>query len=165
MSRRIAIAITGLALLAWVAFYAFRPIRVFRNRSAGMEPTVRRGEKVLMVRTQNVSDGDLIVFEYPRDPKTYLLKRVVAVGGETIEMRDKKLLRNGQELSEPYIVQDGATAQPQTRRYRTLDSFGPYKVPPGFYFVLGDNRDHSSDSRYWGPVPKKKVFGRVFTPR
>lgn len=96
--------------------------------------------------------GDIIVFRYPRNPEETFLKRVAAVGGDSLEMRDGVLFVNSHEITEPYAVHHG----PAHSRYEQMP---PITVPPGKFFVLGDNRDNSSDSRDWGFVPAENVIG------
>ena len=96
--------------------------------------------------------GDVIVFVNPKDPSQDFIKRVVAVGGETVEMRQRHLYVNGEPVDDPYA----------TYRLGGVDKsqhFGPYVVPQGTVFAMGDNRDESSDSRFWGPVPLENVKG------
>jgi len=103
--------------------------------------------------------GDVVVFKYPNQPRRDFIKRCIAVAGDTVEIRDKALLINGQAQDEPYVVFKGD----QAGRTRGLpgDSFGPRLVPEGTIFCLGDNRDNSLDSRFWGPVPLSYVKGRA----
>lgn len=120
--------------------------------------------------------GDVVVFAPPHDPQRSYVKRVVGVPGDTLEMRRKTLLVNGDPLSEPYvrfIDEQGDAVHPRMRwqarhlvappagGYRpTRDTWGPIVVPDSSFFVLGDNRDNSEDSRYWGFVPRTAVRGR-----
>jgi signal peptidase I len=99
--------------------------------------------------------GDIIVFPFPRKKEDDYIKRVVGVAGDTLEMRAKRLYRNGTPADEPYVVLKDATADPHS------DNFRPLTVPPGKVFVLGDNRDNSLDSRYWGFVDKDTVQGKA----
>ncbi len=101
--------------------------------------------------------GDVVVFEYPKDPSLDYIKRVVGVPGDVIEMRDKQFFRNGEPIKEAYVRQ----SDPQGI-YPTRDNFGPFTVPEGEYFMLGDNRDNSQDSRYWGTVKKSAMYGKAW---
>ena len=103
--------------------------------------------------------GDVIVFQYPEDPRKDYIKRCVATGGETLEVRDKQLVVNGEPLEEAYVVH--ADPQVLPGEFSPRDNFGPVAVPEGSIFMMGDNRDHSSDSRYWGPVEFELVKGRA----
>jgi signal peptidase I len=111
--------------------------------------------------------GDVVVFRSPEDPQIDLVKRLIGLPGDRIEMRQKRLLVNGRE------VEDGDYAihrDPRVGSERTAfnyqlyrrDNFGPLSVPPEHYLFLGDNRDFSYDSRYWGPVPEHYIKGRAF---
>jgi signal peptidase I len=105
--------------------------------------------------------GDVIVFRYPDDLTKRYIKRVIAVGGQVVEIRDKRVLVNGIELrEEDYAIHIDAGVLP-AHKLQPRDNFGPIRVPEDSYFVLGDNRDNSSDSRYWGCVPRDHVQGRA----
>jgi signal peptidase I len=128
---------------------------------------------------QTPDHGDVIVFAYPKDPNLNYVKRVIGAPGDTVEMRGGQVYVNGAPLDEPYVQrvdplhddfepefnwQRGflAFASPDDRRryHPTRDTWGPLLVPGGKYFVLGDNRDNSADSRYWGFVDAGAVKGR-----
>ena len=102
------------------------------------------------------ADGDVIVFEFPEDTSKDFIKRIIGVPGDVVEMKDKALYRNGEKLVEPYIKHTDPNAQ------QRRDNFGPITVPAGKYFVLGDNRDESYDSRFWGFVDKEKIRGKAW---
>lgn len=123
------------------------------------------------------SRGEVIVFNPPHEPSKNYVKRLVGMPGDTLEMRDKVLYVNGRPLEEPYAkhidnagdaVHPGMTwqrghlvASPMAGRYQpSRDTWGPLGVPEGSYFVLGDNRDNSEDSRYWGFVDRDAIRGR-----
>ena len=100
--------------------------------------------------------GDIIVFKYPRDPGTDYIKRVVGLPGDVIEMRNKQFYRNGEPVKEDYIQQ----LYPNV--IGRLDNVGPITVPEDSYFVMGDNRDNSEDSRVWGCVPRSYIHGKAW---
>ncbi len=103
--------------------------------------------------------GDVIVFRYPDDPSRDFIKRCVAVEGQTIEIRDKVLYVEGKAQSEPYIVHTDDRILPKEISAR--DNFGPTVVPKGHIFMMGDNRDNSHDSRFWGPLALSLVKGKA----
>lgn len=144
------------------AFVKHNIIQAFKFPSGSMEPTFLVGDHILVDRRQESripQRGDLIVFEYPVDPAKDFLKRVVAIGGDTVEIKNKQLLVNGKVIKEAYIVHKDAGIIPASQNPR--DQFGPQVVPADSYFVLGDNRDQSYDSRFWGTVAKNKIKGTV----
>lgn len=111
--------------------------------------------------------GDIVVFRSPERPTLDLVKRLIGLPGDTIEIRNKQLFINGQPAMESAYVRfkdpftyPAAPFLDEIRRRR--DNFGPVTVPEGHYFCLGDNRDHSQDSRYWGMVPRRYLKGRPF---
>jgi signal peptidase I len=103
--------------------------------------------------------GDVIVFQYPQDPSKDFIKRLVAKGGETIEVRNKAVMVNGKPLVEPYAIHSDPTVRPSG--YDARDNFGPITVDRGNLFMMGDNRDNSNDSRYWGTLDMDLVKGRA----
>lgn len=103
--------------------------------------------------------GDVIVFRYPDDPSRDFIKRCVATGGQTVELRDKVLYVDGQAQEEPYVVHKDPRVLPREASPR--DNFGPYVVPQGQLFMMGDNRDNSHDSRFWGGLPRTLVKGQA----
>ena len=103
--------------------------------------------------------GDVIVFRYPDDPSRDFIKRCVATGGQTVELRDKVLYVDGQAQEEPYAVHKDPRVLP--REVNARDNFGPYVVPQGQLFMMGDNRDNSHDSRFWGGLPRSLVKGQA----
>ena len=109
--------------------------------------------------------GDVVVFKYPEDPRRDFIKRCVALAGDTVEIRGKQLWLNGEIVEEPHVVfkddQTWGGGAGVPARFRQRDNFGPYVVPEGSIFCLGDNRDNSLDSRFWGPVPLSYVKGRA----
>ncbi len=103
--------------------------------------------------------GDVIVFQFPQDPTKDFIKRCVATEGQTLEIRDKVVSVEGTELREPYVRHSDATVRPAGLDAR--DNFGPYTVGDDELFMMGDNRDNSNDSRYWGPLAMDLVKGRA----
>jgi len=111
--------------------------------------------------------GDVIVFKYPRDPKVYYVKRCIGLPGETLEIRNKKVYINGKLLDEPWLRRypidryflDKDNFLPKELSPR--DNFGPITIPKDSYFAMGDNRDNSSDSRFWGILNYKYLRGEA----
>ncbi len=136
--------------------------------TASMEKTILVGDHLFMnkllygpeiplvhwrlPRLKSIHRGDIVVFLYPRDPEETYLKRVAAVGGDRMEIKDGVLLINGRPVNEPYAVHKAPLTSP-------LEQMAPLVVPQGQLFVMGDNRDNSSDSRDWGFVPIGNVIG------
>jgi len=110
--------------------------------------------------------GDILVFKYPEDPDRDFIKRTIGLPGETVELRNKKVYINGKALDEPYVrfLLPPSTARPGDADFTSFDvreNYGPVTVPPDHYFMMGDNRDNSQDSRYWGFMPRDYVKGKA----
>lgn len=173
------------ALLIAIIFVNFARIFVFQAfkiPSGSMEDNLKIGDHIIvnkfiygrnlpeplgkLVPLRDVRRGDVIVFRFPEDPQTDFVKRVIALPGETLVIRDKQVLINGKALDEPYVVFDDPTVYPNQpalpEPYRSRDQFGPVTIPPNSYFAMGDNRDHSHDSRFWGFVPRSLIKGKAF---
>lgn len=152
-------------------------IQAFKIPSGSMEPTLEIGDHLLVNKFiygikipftsinlfpwKSPQRGDVIVFIYPLDPGKDFIKRVVGVGGDTVSIVNKKLYINGVEAPDPHAVyRENSVLLGELQK---LDNFGPVTVPKESLFVLGDNRDHSFDSRFWGFVPLKDVLGKAFT--
>ena len=119
------------------------------------------GRAVLPVRS--IHRGDIVVFKYPDEPDRDFIKRVIGLPGETIELRNKKVHVNGQALDEPYIhfLTPPSNDYQEVTSFDVRERFGPVTVPADSYFVMGDNRDNSQDSRYWGFMPRDYVKGKA----
>jgi signal peptidase I len=122
-------------------------------------PTTFAWEKKLLP-IHDVKRTDVIVFKYPEDPTRNFIKRVIGLGGETLEIRNRQVYINGKPIKEPYKVHK-SDMEPELVGLMS-DNFAPVKVPEGYYFAMGDNRDNSRDSRAWGFVPKDYIKGRAF---
>ncbi len=103
---------------------------------------------------------DVVTFVYPLDRRREFTKRVIGLSGETVQLIDKKIFIDGRPLRDPYGYFSDPHSLPPSDQPR--DHFGPLRIPPGQVFVLGDYRDESFDSRYWGPVPLEDIRGKVF---
>jgi signal peptidase I len=167
--------------------FSFQP---FRIPSASMEPTLLVGDFLLvdkqithdppLLPPSSLHRGDVIVFHDPIDPTQHLVKRIIAIPGDRIRLRAGRVILNGQPLDEPYTVYRGASRNTYRDNFpnaqtpdsdvdanwwiqlRTLVNHGDLVVPPESFFVLGDNRNDSLDSRFWGFVPRSAVVGRPF---
>ncbi|MCR4420733.1 MAG: signal peptidase I [Clostridia bacterium] len=144
--------VVAVVLALAIRLFLFEP---FMIPSASMEPTLVPGDRVmvnkLVYRLGDPEPGDVIVFRYPPDPHIVYIKRVVAVGGQSVELRNGQLFVDGQKVQEEYLPQNPGGG----------GDFGPVKVPAGTYFVMGDNRNNSQDSRVWGPVPRQNLLGKA----
>jgi signal peptidase I len=103
--------------------------------------------------------GDVIVFQFPQDPSKDFIKRCIATGGQTLQVVDKQVSVDGESLREPYTLHTDPVMRPAGFDFR--DNYGPFTVPPGEFFMMGDNRDNSNDSRYWGPLSLDLVRGHA----
>ena len=126
-------------------------VEAFKIPSGSMLPTLLVGDHLLVSKfTYKFTEpkrGDIAVFKYPDNPARNFIKRIIAVGGDTIEIRDKQVLVNGIQQDESYAQYLFQEVLPA--RYSPRDNFGPVEVPANYYFMLGDNRDSSLDSRFW----------------
>ena len=127
-------------------------------------PTASAIERVLLP-IGTIKRGDVIVFKYPEEPERDFIKRVIGLPGETVELRDKKVYINGTGLSEPYVhflQPPGQNSEfHEVTSFDVRERYGPVSVPAEHYFVMGDNRDNSQDSRYWGFLPRDYVKGKA----
>ena len=123
-------------------------------------PSVLGIEKMLLP-LGNVFRGDVVVFKYPNEPSRDFIKRVIGLPGETLEVRDKRVYINGEPLNEEYLKINVSSAFEDSFVSNRQDNFGPVLVPGGHYFVMGDNRDNSQDSRFWGPLPHSYLKGKA----
>jgi signal peptidase I len=151
-------------------------VQAFKIPSGSMEPNLLIGDHLLvnkfvaaptltriedtLLPIESIRRGDVIVFKHPKIPERDLIKRTIGLPGETIELREGHVYINGKALDEPYVhfllptAADLPTGDPRRK-------FGPVTVPAGQYFMMGDNRDNSEDSRYWGFLPREYVKGKA----
>ena len=159
-------------------------VQAFKIPSGSMLPTLQIGDHLLvskfiygvkmpftgavLIPVKNPQPNDIIVFKYPVDPDIDYIKRVIAVAGDTVEIRDKQVFVNGKPFDDKFGVHRDPKIYPAQDSPR--DNFGPVKVPKDHLFVMGDNRDNSADARFWGydsngyfqGVDLKAVRGKAF---
>jgi signal peptidase I len=124
-------------------------------------PSASAAERSLLPMRE-IRRHDVVVFKYPDEPERDFIKRVVGLPGETLELRDKKVYINGQPLDEPFVhFLDPVSHSSEVTSFDVRERYGPVRVPDGQYFVMGDNRDNSQDSRYWGFLPRSHIKGRA----
>jgi signal peptidase I len=150
--------IFALMIAALVVVFVVQPVKV---EGTSMLPRLHDGERIFVNKliyydeyrwAPRVERGDIVVFWFPDDPSKSYIKRVVGLPGDTVELREGRVRINGAELEEKYL---------DPRFNASPKSQAPVYVRPNYYFVMGDNRDNSSDSRSWGLVPKKYVYGKA----
>lgn len=171
---------TAVRLAILVFFVTTFCVQAFRISSGSLEPSLLVGDFVLVNRMiydnggpgldrvllprRPVRRGDLVVFKDPRDPGKDLVKRIIGLPGERLEIVNKEVLINDLPLAEPYVRHIDSfiftRANPVSRVLIRRDNLGPESVPLGEAFVMGDNRDDSDDSRFWGTVPLRNLKGR-----
>jgi len=162
-------------------------VQAFKIPTGSMEPNLLIGDHLLvnklvfgpyasgaertLLPMKEIARGDVLVFKYPEDPERDFIKRVIGLPGEQLEVRHKRVYVNGHLLDEPYAhyleepppapeqIENDADQHGSSGDRR--ESYGPVTVPPKHYFVMGDNRDNSQDSRYWGFLPRDYVKGRA----
>jgi signal peptidase I len=165
----------GMALLLALFIRTFI-VQAFKIPSGSMIPTLQIGDHILvnklsygiripfwehyLVDFTRPHRGDVVVFIFPEDRTKDFIKRVIAVGGDTVEIRGKKIYINGRQIEDPHAHFEGD--DPQTAGLPSRDDFGPRTVPETHIFVMGDNRDRSYDSRFWGFVNLDDVRGKAF---
>nr|HID58952.1 signal peptidase I [Desulfobacterales bacterium] len=151
-------------------------VQAFKIPSGSMEPTLLIGDHILVnkfiygIRIPFVSEpiisikqpkrGDIIVFKFPEDPNKDFIKRIIGLPGDLLMIKDKKIFINNRPFNDPYGMYSDPFIMPKSIRPR--DNFGPMKIPPHSFFVMGDNRDHSYDSRFWGVVDFSAIRGKAF---
>lgn len=140
-------------------------IQTYKIPSGAMIPTLLIGDRILVnkyaYRNSNPQRGDVAVFIPPHEPSKIYVKRIIGIGADRIEIKDKQLFVNGVAQSESYIIHSDSRTIPSNINPRNY--FGPVTVPEDHFFFLGDNRDNSHDSRFWGFVEKDKILGKVMS--
>jgi signal peptidase I len=155
-------------------------VQAFKIPTGSMEPNLLIGDHLLvnkfnfaptatglertLLPIDPIRRGDIIVFKYPEEPDRDFIKRVIGLPGETLELKNKKVYINNMPLDEPYVhymFPPGDEGQEVPPDFDVRVTYGPVTVPPDHYFMMGDNRDNSQDSRYWGFLPRDYVKGKA----
>jgi signal peptidase I len=123
-------------------------------------PTATSGERLLLP-IRDIRRGDIVVFKFPEEPERDFIKRVIGLPGDTVELRSRQLFVNGTRLDEPYAHYLFPQGGDDDGVFDVRERYGPVTVPDAHYFMMGDNRDNSQDSRYWGFLPQHYVKGRA----
>jgi signal peptidase I len=153
--------VVAVILALFVRTWVFQ---AFKIPTGSMEPNLLVGDHLIVnkMRFMPIKRGDVVVFKFPKDPERDFIKRVIGLPGDKIELHKKKVYVNGQPIEEPYAhfmeppSSDGTVHTDDLR-----EEYGPVNVPADQYFMMGDNRDNSEDSRYWGFLPKSYVKGNA----
>lgn len=129
-------------------------VQTFRIEGVSMEPNLHDGQYLIINKfiyyLQPPQRGDVVVFRYPKNPRRDFIKRIIGLPGEKVEVKGERVFINGEELAEPYALHKG--------NY----TWGPQRLGEDEYFVLGDNRNSSSDSHNWGPLPRDAIVGKAW---
>jgi signal peptidase I len=132
--------------------FLYQPVKV---EGTSMQPELLDQERIFvnkfLYHFEEIHRGDIVVFWYPKDPSKSFIKRVVGVPGDLVAIRDGQVYINGELLQERYVP----------RGYQDFDSYPPTRVKDGHYYVLGDHRNASNDSRSWGLVPRRFIYGKA----
>jgi len=161
------LAVQSAACLLIAVFISAFILQAFRIPSGSMEPLLKAGDRILVFKPVygfripftgkkilsffTPERGWPVVFRFPKDNEAIFIKRCMGLPGDIVEIKTGRLFVNGIEQAEPYAVHSGSPS--------ASGSFGPYRVPQNCWFMLGDNRDESFDSRYWGPVSSEGLIG------
>lgn len=141
----------------------YTTLRPYKIPSAAMTPTIMVGDHIVAnmkyYDDHEPQKGDVIILEQPNKPSIYLIKRIIATEGDIIESKDKIIYLNGKPLAENYVQHTENENIPGNKDNR--DNFGPFKIPPGSLFVMGDNRENSYDSRQFGNIDTDLIKGKV----
>jgi signal peptidase I len=153
---RAIVAVFTLILGSWISILFFSFLFQFaRVEGAAMAPTLNDQDRVvvnkLVYRIHDPRRGDIVWLYYPLNPEKLLVKRVIAEEGDTVRIVDGRVCLNDIPLKDDYVVPE----------HRSHDDWGPQVVPDGYFFVMGDHRNNSRDSRHWGMVPKRYIIGKV----
>jgi signal peptidase I len=142
----------SVSISLFIILFVYQPVKV---EGGSMEPGLQDQERIfinkLAYRLENIQRGDIVVFRYPRDPRKSFIKRVVGLPGDRVRVSDGHVYLNDRMTPEPYVPEE----------YLDSRSYPELKVPADSYFVLGDHRSMSNDSRDFGPVPRTNIYGKA----
>jgi len=142
----------ALCFASVIIVFLYQPVKV---EGTSMAPMISDQERIfinkLVYRFEPISRGDVVVFWYPLDRSKSFIKRVIGLPGDTVDIRQGRVYVNGRKLLEPYVLP----------AYLDTSNYGPIPVPTGEYFVMGDHRDSSNDSRVFGAVPERYIYGKA----
>lgn len=149
--------VKDLVIAGIIAFFIINYVaQITKVHGACMLPNIMENDRIIVNKFTylftSIKTGDIIVFNYPEDPKKTFIKRAIAAEGDTVKIENGMVYVNEAKTDESYVKSEN----------RSHENYGPVTVPKGYYFVLGDNRCNSSDSRYWGFVPKLYIKGKTF---
>ncbi len=155
-------------------------VQAFKIPTGSMEPNLLVGDHLLvnkfvfapvaagveraLLPVADVRRGDVVVFKFPEDPERDFIKRVIGLPGDTVQFRDHRVFINGTAIDEPYahyLPRPDGSGSREIASEDVRDEYGPVTVPAGSYFMMGDNRDNSQDSRYWGFLPHDNIKGKA----
>ncbi|HVZ60159.1 MAG TPA: signal peptidase I [Terriglobales bacterium] len=152
VSRWMRDLLVSLLISGFIIVFLYQPVKV---EGTSMLPGLQDQERIFVNKfvyhLESISRGDIVVFHYPRDVSKSYIKRVIALGGDRVRIEDGVVFVNGQEMYEPYVPSE----------FLDVHSYPEMVIPAGAYFVLGDHRSSSSDSRDFGPVQKKFIYGKA----
>jgi signal peptidase I len=144
--------VVSLGIAGVVIVFLYQPVKVEGN---SMMPELADQERIFInkfiYRFEDIHRGDVVVFWYPLDPAKSYIKRVIGLPGETVQLVNGEVFVNSRRLFEPYVPSE----------YRDRQTLGPVRVPSGEFFVLGDHRTSSNDSRVWGTVERRLIYGKA----
>jgi signal peptidase I len=154
-------------------------VQAFKIPTGSMEPNLLVGDHLLVNKfvfaptatalerlilpIRDITRGDVIVFKFPEEPERDFIKRVIGLPGDTVEVRNRQVFINGTRIDEPYAHYLFPIGDDEQAGFDVRARYGPVTVPKAHYFMMGDNRDNSQDSRYWGFLPAHFVKGRALT--
>ena len=150
-------------LISFTLTLATAAVKAYKIPAGSMMPTLIIGDHIIVNKLEYKLNSperrDIVVFPYPVDPKKDFIKRIIGLPGEKIEIKNKVVYINDEKIDEPYIIRDDS--EESVKYVKPGDNFGPVVVPEGKLFVMGDNRDHSYDSRFWGFVNIDELKGKA----